>query len=93
MSLGDKIIFSGVWDIHKNIYNSICENKINFMNLLVITYRGRTHPFERLPPIILTGLICPSDTRKWVLFICYIMPFKNHIVIYEDTRSYKFYEI
>ena len=57
------------------------KNKINFMNLLAVTYHGQICPFGRLPPMILTVLIHPSDTDNYVLFICYIIPFKNHIAI------------
>ena len=55
------------------------------MNLLAATYRGRIRPFERLQPMILTGLIRPSDTDDYVLFICYIISLKNHIAIHDNT--------
>ena len=70
--------------------NTILKNKINFMNLLAATYHGQIHPSEYLPPMILTGLICPSDTDNYVSLICYIILFKNHIAIYDKTRSYWF---
>ena len=44
----------------KTFINPIVKNKINFKNLLAPAYHGRTHPSERLPPMILTGLTCPS---------------------------------
>ena len=58
------------------------------MNLLAATYHGRIHPSEYLPPMILTGLIHISDTDNYVSLICYIISFKNHITIYDKTRSY-----
>ena len=53
------------------------------MNLLAGNQRIR--PFWRLPLMILTGLICISDTENYGLFICYIIPFKNHIAIYDES--------
>ena len=38
--------------------------------------------------MILTGLICPSDADNYVLFICYIISFKNHIAIYDNKKNY-----
>ena len=38
--------------------------------------------------MVLTGLIYPFDTDNYILIICYIIPFKNHIEIYDDMRSY-----
>ena len=67
---------------------SIVKNKINFMNLLAATCHGRFHPSEKLPPMILTGLIRPSDAKNYVSLICYIISFKHHIAIYDKTRSY-----
>ena len=68
----------------------IVKNKIKFMNLLAATYHGRIiiGPSEKLPPMILTGLIRPSDADNYVSLICYIISFKNHIAIYDKTRSY-----
>ena len=89
MSQGVKIIFGGVWDIYKYTFiNPIVKNKINFMNLLAATYHGRIRPSGRLPPMILTGLIRPSDTDNYVSLICYIMSFRNNIAIYDKKRSY-----
>ena len=73
MSQGVKIIFGGVSDIYENIYKSIVKNKIHFMNLLAATYHGRIPPSVKLPPVILTGLIRPSDTDNYVSLICYII--------------------
>ena len=90
MSQGIKIIFECVWDIYEKLrtyINPIVKNKINFINLLAATYHGRIRPSERVPPLILTGLIRPSDTDNYVSLICYIIPFKNHIEIYDNTRS------
>ena len=68
--------------------NLIVKNKINLMNLLAATYHGQICPSEYLPPMILTGLIRPSDADNYVSLICYIISFKNHIAIYNKTRSY-----
>ena len=68
--------------------NPIVKIKINFMNLLTAIYHGRIRPSEYLPPLILTGLIRPSDTDNYVSHISYIISFKNHIAIYDKTRSY-----
>ena len=57
----------------RTFVNPIVKNKINFMNLLVATYHGQ---------------IRPSDTDNNVSLICYIISFKNHIAIYDKTRSY-----
>ena len=62
------------------------------MNLLAATYHGRIRPFARLPPMILTGLIRPSDADNYVLFVRHTIPLKNHITIYDNTISYYFYE-
>ena len=43
--------------------------------------------------LILTGLIHPSDTDNYVSLIYYIIPIKNHIAIYDKTRSSSFFEI
>ena len=72
----------------RTFINPIVKNKINFMNLLAATYHGRIRPSKKLPPMILTGLILPSDTDNYVSLICYIISFKNHIAIYDKTRSY-----
>ena len=72
----------------RTFINPILKNKINFMNLLAVTYHGQIRQSEKLPPMILTGLICPSDTDNYVSLICYIISFKNHIAIYDKTRSY-----
>ena len=77
----------------RTFINLIVKNKINFINLLAATYHGQVSPFGRLPLMILTGLICSSDTDNYVLFIWYIISFKNHIAIYDNQRSYQFYEI
>ena len=53
----------------RTFINPIVKNKINFMNLLAATYHGWIHPFEKFPPMILTGLICPSDTDNYVSLI------------------------
>ena len=56
----------------RTFINPIVKNKINFMNLLAATYHGRIRPSERLPPMILTGLIHPSDTDNNVsLYMLY----------------------
>ena len=57
----------------RTFMNPIVKNKINFMNLLAATYQGRICPSERVPPMILTGLIRPSDTDNYVSLICYII--------------------
>ena len=57
----------------------IVKNKIQFMNLFAPTYHGQIRPLGRLPSMILTGLICPSDNGNYVLFIYHIIPFKNCI--------------
>ena len=72
----------------RTFINPIVKNKINFMNLLAATYHGRIRPSEYLPPMILTGRIRPSDTDNYVSLICCIISFKNHIAIYDKTRSY-----
>ena len=72
----------------RTFINPIVKNKINFMNLLAATYHRRIRPSEKLPPMILTGLICPSDSDNYVSLICYIILFKNHIALYDKTRSY-----
>ena len=72
----------------RTFINPIGKNKINFMNLLAVTYHGQICPPERLPPMILTGLIRPSDTYNYVSLICYIITFKNHIAISDKKRSY-----
>ena len=48
---------------------------------------------DEFVPLILTGLIRPSDTDNYVSLICYIIPFKNHIAIYDITGSSSFYVI
>ena len=58
------------------------------MNLLAATYHGRIRPSKKLRPMVLTGLIRPSDTDNYDSPICYIISFKNHIAIYDKTRSY-----
>ena len=77
----------------RTFINPIVKNKINFMNLLAATYHGRIRLSERLPPMIFTGRIRPSDADNYVSLVCFIISFKNHIGIYDNTRSYKFYEI
>ena len=82
----------------RTFINRIVKNKINFMNLLAATNWGQICPSERLPPLILTGLIHPSDTDNYVSqtrIIAYMLykPFKNHIAIDDNTKSYTFYEI
>ena len=72
----------------RTFLNPIVEKKINFLYLLAVTYHGLICPSERLPPMILTGLIRPSDTDNYVSLICYIIPFKNHTAIYDKTGSY-----
>ena len=72
----------------RTFINPIVKNKINFLNLLAATYHGRIRPSEKLPPMILTGLICPSDTDNYVSLVCYIFSLKNHIAIYDKTTSY-----
>ena len=72
----------------RTFINPIVKNKMNFMNLLAATYYGRIRPSEKLPPMIFTRLIRPSDTDNYVSLICYIISFKNHIAIYDKTRSY-----
>ena len=72
----------------RTFINPIVENKIYFMNLLAATYHGQIRPSKKLPPMILTGLIRSSDTDNYVSLICYIISFKNHIAIYDKTRSY-----
>ena len=57
----------------RTFINTIVKNKINFRNLLAATYHGWICTYDRLPPIILSELICPSDTENYVLFICYII--------------------
>ena len=71
----------------RTFINPIVKNKINFI-LLTATYHGRIRPSKKLPPMILIGLIHPSDTDNYVSLICYIISFKNHIAIYDKTRSY-----
>ena len=53
----------------RTFINPIVKNKINFMNLLATTYHGQIHPSERLSSMILSGLICPSDTDSYVSFV------------------------
>ena len=36
--------------------------------------------------MILPGLIRPSDTDNYVSLICYTIPFKNHIAMYDNMR-------
>ena len=72
----------------RTFINPIVKNKINFTNLLAATYHGRIRPSKRLPPMILTGPIHPSDTDNYASLICYIIPFKNHITIYDTKRSF-----
>ena len=64
------------------------------MNLLAATYHGRIRLSEKLPPLILTGLICPSDTDNYVSLICNIISFKNHIAIYvrQDLTNFMKFE-
>ena len=74
----------------RTVINPIVKTKINFMNLLAATYHGQIHPSEYLPPMILTGLICPSDTDNYVSLICCIIAFKNHIayMIRQDLTNF-----
>ena len=88
MSQGVKIIFGGVWAYMRTFINPIVKNKINFMNLLAAIYHRQIRPSKKLSPMILTGLIHPSDTDNYVSLICYIISFKIHIEKYDKTRSY-----
>ena len=69
----------------RTFINPIVKNKINFTNLSAATYHGRFRPSERLPPMILTGLIRPSDTDNYVSQICYIILLKNPIAVYDRS--------